>query len=173
MTPPILPIPKAVRDIRANDASSFWAKDLAIKFVAPMDRNNNGRGALSLMLLAGPRAASSTTELVRPMKEASMSDINGEQTYIPSAGIRNERHSRNVGVSGYSFFLFIVVPLVLVVLETIKLLFCSTSIIFSSVSDDVVLLLVLKNCIPSLSCRLYIISGLLVVTLLPLLCRIG
>ena len=51
---------------------------MAIKFVEAMDRNNNGKGALSLMLLAGPRAASST-ELARPIKEASIKDINGEQ----------------------------------------------------------------------------------------------
>ena len=45
-----------------------------------MDKNNSGSGALSEIDDAGPNAANSTTlEDSRPMNDASINDINGEQ----------------------------------------------------------------------------------------------
>ena len=84
--PQIDPILKAVREIICDDDAAtvllllllVAATDLAIKLVAPIDRKSSGSGALSLMLLAGPKAANSN-ELDRPIKAASIKLINGGQ----------------------------------------------------------------------------------------------
>jgi len=76
--PQTVPIPMVVRDTRAVVAVSFWACDLAIKFVAPSDKNNNGIEALSLILAAGPNAASSVEVDRRPTKDVSIRDMSGE-----------------------------------------------------------------------------------------------
>ena len=80
MEPQMVPIPMEVRETRADASRSFWAKDFAIKLVAPILKNSRGRGALSLMVDAGPSDASSRDVDNRPIKEASISDIRGGQT---------------------------------------------------------------------------------------------
>jgi hypothetical protein len=67
---------KANWETLADATVSFRENDFATKFVEAMDRNSNGSGALSLILLAGPNAASSI-ELDRPMKAASIKDMRG------------------------------------------------------------------------------------------------
>ena len=78
-----------------------------MRFVAAIDRNNNGNGALSLILDAGPNAASSndayllTVRDCCPMNDASINDINGGHAHIPNAGNVNAKQSLMVGVGGY------------------------------------------------------------------------
>ena len=74
--PPTVPNPKHARVTRRLSSTLPLDVDLAIRFVAAIERNSRGREALSLMDEAGPNAANSTDD-VRPTNAASIRDMRG------------------------------------------------------------------------------------------------
>lgn len=75
MKPPAVPIERLVRVVVARTSPlPLVAKARAQRFVAPIEMNSKGFGAESEMLLAGPKAASSSVDS-RPTNAASMSDM--------------------------------------------------------------------------------------------------